>query len=75
MADKDYLFWVKARNAVGTSAFSASISIHSASLPGTPGAPFRMSTTSQTQVVVGWTQNSASDFGGSSLTGYEVWWN
>lgn len=48
LADKDYLFWVKARNAVGTSAFSDQISIHSASEPGAPGHPFRMSTTTQT---------------------------
>jgi hypothetical protein len=58
LADKTYLFWVKARNAVGTSAFSESISIHSASEPGAPGNPFRMSTTTQTQVVVGWTANA-----------------
>lgn len=75
LADKNYLFWVKARNAVGTSAYSAQISIHSASLPGIPGSPFRISTTTQTQVVVGWTINPSSDFGGSQLLGYEVWWN
>jgi large repetitive protein len=75
LADKTYLFWVKARNAVGTSAFSSSISIHSASKPAAPGNPFRMSTTSQNQVVVGWTKNAQNNFGGSQLTGYEVWWN
>lgn len=48
LADKEYRFWVKARNAVGTSAFSEEISIHSASEPGAPGDPFRMSTTTQT---------------------------
>lgn len=75
LADKTYLFWVKAKNAVGTSKFSSSISIHSASPPGAPGNPFRMSTTSQTQVVAGWTVNAMADFGGSQLLGYEVWWN
>ena len=26
-------------------------------------------------IVVGWSKNPSNDFGGSSLTGYEVWWN
>jgi hypothetical protein len=26
-------------------------------------------------IVVGWTQNPFSDYGGTYLTGYEVWWN
>jgi len=45
LADKDYLFWVKAKNAAGISIFSAPLNIHSASIPGSPGSPFRMSST------------------------------
>lgn len=75
LADKSYLFWVKARNAVGFSAYSASIQIHSASLPGAPSSIRRLSTTSQTMIVVGWSPNTQSDYGGTQLTGYEVWWN
>lgn len=26
-------------------------------------------------IVVGWTQNPQSDYGGTQLTGYEIWWN
>ena len=75
LADKEYMFWVKARNAVGYSAFSNPLTIHSATNPGAPGSPFRMSTTSKTQVVVGWTANSANNFGGSTLLSYQVWWD
>jgi hypothetical protein len=75
LADKQYLFWVTARNAVGVSSYSASISIYFASTPAAPGTPFRIQTTTQTQLVIGWTANVQGDFGGTQLTGYEVWWN
>jgi hypothetical protein len=75
LADKAYVFWVKARNTVGLSAFSDPINIHSAQYPGEPGAPFRMSTTTQSQISVGWSNNPSDDFGGSRLLTYEVWWN
>lgn len=75
LADKEYLFWVKARNAVGYSPFSDSITIHSASLPGAPDTPFRVSSTTTNSIVVGWHANTLSNFGGSSLTNYQVWWD
>ena len=46
LADKAYTFWVKDKNAVGFSGYSSPINIYSASLPGTPGDPFRMTGTS-----------------------------
>lgn len=67
LADKEYLFWVKAKNTVGYSAFSNPITIHSASLPGAPDTPFRVSTTTVSRIEVGWHANSQNDFGGSSL--------
>ena len=75
LADKEYQFWVKSRNEVGYSAFSDSITIHSASVPGAPHSPFRVSTTTTNSIVVGWHANTGSDFGGSTLTAYQVWWN
>lgn len=75
LADKAYTFWVTAKNAVGFSGYSNPISIYSASLPGAPGTPFRMSGTSQTQIVLGWTANPLGDFGGTQLTSYSVWWD
>jgi hypothetical protein len=75
LADKSYTFWVTARNAVGFSGYSNPITIYSASLPGAPGAPFSLSVTSQTQIVVGWTANALGDFGGTQLTSYSIWWD
>lgn len=65
LADKVYIFWVTSVNAVGASGFSSPITIHSASAPGAPGSPYRMSTSTQTMLVVGWTANPSSNFGGS----------
>jgi hypothetical protein len=75
LADKPYIFWVKARNAIGLSAFSPQIAIYSASLPGAPGDPFRNSGTNGNFIIVDWTVNPSSNFGGTALTAYEIWWN
>ena len=72
-ANKDYSIQVKAINAVGTSAASESTTIISAEAPSAPGAPFRMSTTNQNQIVVGWTAQAST--GGAPITGYEVYHN
>jgi hypothetical protein len=70
LADKNYIFWVKARNSVGLSQSSDPLPIHSATFPGAPNQPFRVSTTSQVQVVVGWAHNTEEDYGGSRLLSY-----
>jgi len=75
LADKPYIFWVKTRNAIGLSAFSPQIAIYSASLPGAPGDPFRNSGTNGNFIIVDWTVNPSSNFGGTALTAYEIWWN
>jgi cellulose 1,4-beta-cellobiosidase len=72
-ANQDYIFAVSAHNAVGWSAQSSTLTVVSASTPSAPGTPFRVGTTSQTQVVVGWTAETSN--GGSPVTAYEVWYN
>lgn len=71
--NKDYSIQIKATNAVGQSAASASLDIISAEAPSPPGIPYRQSTTNENQIVVGWTPESST--GGAPITGYEIWHN
>ena len=72
-ANKDYSIQIKATNAVGQSAASASLDIISAEVPSPPGTPYRVSTTNQNQIVVGWPAEAST--GGAPITEYEIWHN
>jgi len=68
-----YKFKVLAKTSVGVSPFSALVTIYAAQKPSGPNAPTRVANTfALTTIDIEWTPNSD---GGSTITGYEVWWN
>lgn len=66
-SDTVYSFKVEARNVIGFSSESASVSIRSAAIPDTPSAP--TSTVNESNVDITWT---APYDGGSAITSYTI---
>lgn len=69
-ADTLYTFKVQARNAVGYSADSPTVSIRAASLPGTPSAP--TTTVNGDNVDIAWDVSGTDSDGGSPITAYTI---
>ena len=68
-----YIVKIVAKNRLGSSEDSGSVTVYAASVPDAPQAPSRVAgTNAQTTIDIEWTANGN---GGSGITVYEVWWN
>ena len=72
-AGDPYKIRIVARNRLGPSPASSETTIYAAAVPSEPNAPTRVANSfAQTTIDIEWTPSSN---GGSTITGYEVWWN
>jgi len=70
LAGTSYNFRVKARNAVGSSSYSAVFTIVAATVPSQPSAPTTTLSGDLASVVIAWTP--PSDLGGLSISSYKL---